>query len=307
MTAEKAALHTRVAAFLSQRLANRSDYAAYLAGLWDRFLALDLASEHFVNEFTAGSSSRLVQRAWEMQLACHLDALGHRIKSPAQGPDFGFEHQGVTIWVEAISPEPTGLPADWMNTPASGQFTVGTFPHEEILLRWTAAYKEKIKKLARYRAVGIVSSADAYVIAVNGCQFGAFLTEYGISTLPLPIETVFPVGPLALRVDRDTRRVKGATVTERFNIKSRNGSPVPTTSFVNPAHGSVSALIGFARDRFDGVSLPLRIVHNPLAQVRVATGVLTTEGEEWIASPLGSTLSEFMLEQSSPARTSRPI
>src|SRR5208283_962336 len=157
----------------------------------------------------------------------------------------------------------------WMTGPSQGQFKVWTYPHDEILLRWTAAYKEKVQKVAQYRAAGIVDAADAYVIAISGCQLGALPTEHGISTFPLSLETVFPIGPRALLVDRTSGRVSGATVTERFNIKSRNGSPVPTTPFVDPAHSGVSALIGFASDRHATPSLPLYVVHNPLARVPV--------------------------------------
>ena len=70
---------------------------------------LGLATEHFVTEFTTGTRSRELQRAWEMRVASHLDALGHRLTSPAHGPDFRFEHAGAAIWVEAAGPVPSLL------------------------------------------------------------------------------------------------------------------------------------------------------------------------------------------------------
>ncbi len=46
MNAQRAALDTRAKAFLAQRFSSSPKYRAYLAALWDRFLALDLPTEH---------------------------------------------------------------------------------------------------------------------------------------------------------------------------------------------------------------------------------------------------------------------
>jgi hypothetical protein len=51
-----------------------------------------------------------------------------------------------------------------------------TLPHEAILLRWTAAIKEKAEKLlgnadkgiAGYIDKGVVGAEDSYVVAING-------------------------------------------------------------------------------------------------------------------------------------------
>jgi type I restriction enzyme S subunit len=65
-----------------------------------------------------------------------------------------------------------------------------SFPHEQMLLRWTSAIKEKWEKLIGSQdgtfkgwvEKGIVVPEDAYVIAVNGRQLrGAFPALTGIS------------------------------------------------------------------------------------------------------------------------------
>jgi hypothetical protein len=69
-----------------------------------------------------------------------------------------------------------------------------------VLLRWTAAFKEKWQKLQEHQRKGIVGPDDAYVIAISGVQLGSIGSismDYGISGLPLAVETVFPVGPLS--------------------------------------------------------------------------------------------------------------
>jgi hypothetical protein len=191
------------------------------------------------------------------------------------------------IWVEAISPEPRGLPAGWMEPLLPNSSREGTVPHDEIALRWTAAFKEKSRKLESYRE-GIVGDDDAYVIAIHGGQLGRIPLECGASRLPLAIETVFPVGPLAIPFDRETQKLGQAEISSRFAIRKANGALVPTTPFVDEAFAGVSALIGFSRDRSVTPELPLHVVHNPCARVRVPFGVLGRAIEEWYGDPVGT-------------------
>ena len=98
---------------------------------------------------------------------------------PGASAPLGDAHGGVGLrW----RPMPTGLSQDWLNpVPGEGGFV----PHEAILLRWTAAIKEKAEKLlgnektgARgYLAKKVVGEGDAYVIAVNARMLrgGVFL------------------------------------------------------------------------------------------------------------------------------------
>ncbi|HME86040.1 MAG TPA: hypothetical protein VKG91_16225 [Roseiarcus sp.] len=218
---------------------------------------------NFVKEFTSGKKERFFQRLWEMLLARHLDAQGHRLNSPALGPDFRFVHGDRVVWVEAISPEPRGLPADWMELPAPNTVRVGRVPHDEIALRWTAAFKEKWDKLSDYRRKQIVAEGDAYVIAIHGGQLGALPLDHGISRYPLALETVFPIGPLAIPVDRETGKIGKSVTSERFSIQNANGSPVPTTPFVNTNYAGVSAVLAYSGDRSSNSSLPAYVVHNP--------------------------------------------
>jgi hypothetical protein len=180
----------QVREFLAERFSQTPQRQAYFVGLWEGFLALGLPNANFVAELTNGKAPRFCQRVWEMQLAMHLDTLGHHLTSPSDGPDFLFEHHGLTVWVEAISPEPKGLPAHWLAPPERGKTKVRTMPHEEILLRWTAAFKEKCQKLQAYRDKGIVGVNDAYVIAINGCQLNGGVAsgkrlEFGVARSPV--------------------------------------------------------------------------------------------------------------------------
>jgi hypothetical protein len=167
-------------------------------------------------------------------------------------------------------------------------------PHDEVLLRWTAAFKEKWQKLQEYQRKGIVGADDAYVIAISGVQLSSIPMDHGISRLPLAVETVFPVGALAVILNMETRRIEGSRISERFMIRNANNAAVPTTPFVDPTYAGVSAVFGCSLDRCADAALPAYVAHNPLARMRIPPGVLGTAVEEWIAEPV-STPGEFEL------------
>ena len=96
------------------------------------------------------------------------------------GPDFCVEHQGKTIWVEAVTPEPAG---QWL------EFKVRSMPHEAMLLQWTSVLKDKREKLERYATKGIIAAGDRTIVAVNCCCLSDFaVSDVGISQLPFAVE-----------------------------------------------------------------------------------------------------------------------
>jgi type I restriction enzyme S subunit len=265
-----ARMDARVRAFLAKEFAATPNYQAHVLQPWDRYRALGLPNEDFVAELTSGKKPSLFQRVWEMMVARHLDAQGHKLACLGRGPDFRFVNEGVMVWVEAIAPEPRGLPDHWLTGPAPEEFRVGNVPHDEVLLRWTAAFKEKWEKLQDYQRKGIVGPHDAYVIGISGVQLGSIPMDHGISRLPLVVETVFPVGPLAVILNRETHRIEGSRISERFLIRNANNAAVPTTPFVDPSYAGVSAVFGCSIDRCADPHLPAYVAHNPLARVRIA-------------------------------------
>jgi hypothetical protein len=286
-------MNSRVVGFLQTYLSKHPNYLNSVLELWQNYFIRGFANPHFVTEFTSGERPRFFQRLWEMLLGAHFIGLGFQLTSPDHGPDLRFETGRLTIWVEAISPEPKGLPDHWMQDPVAGKSQAGLVPHDEILLRWTAAFKEKVLKLERYLADGIVKPEEAFVIAISGAQLGAMPLEHGISRLPYVVEAVLPVGPLAIAIDRDTGKVGDSHISERFKIFNANGAPVKTTPFVDPAYAAVSAVIGFSGDRLRGLGLPMYAVQNPLANVKIARGTFGPSVEEWWGVPVG-TSGEFM-------------
>jgi len=184
-----------------------------------------------------------------------------------------------------------------MEGPKPNDFKVGDFPHNEILLRWTAAFKEKWEKLGKYRAAGIVGEKDAYVIAINGCQLGALPLHHGISRYPFAVEAVYCVGPVAVPIDKATGRIGKGFTTIRTSIRNANNAPVPTSPFVDPAYSGVSGIIAYTKDRSDDAILPVDVIHNHYASVPVPNEVLGSAGDEWITEVVGTAGDEITLSK----------
>ncbi|RDV04501.1 hypothetical protein [Undibacter mobilis] len=290
-------MDAKARAFIDKKFAHAPLLKAEMTELWQEFLSLKLPSTDFMAEFINGKQASLTQRTWEMMLARHLSRLRYVIACPDGGPDFSFELNGTKVWVEAVAPLPKGLSADWLDPNFQG---VQHFPHEAILLRWMTAFNAKWKKLLGYQQKGIVRPNDAYVIAINGRMLGAFPETSGITRMPFGLETTFPVGPLAHRMNPETALLGPAFISERYAIPNANEAEVPTTPFLDLAYEGVSALIGSSSDRTNGKPLDLHVVHNPLARVRLPLGSLGGQENEWFASPVADT-GEFDLQQAGHA------
>jgi hypothetical protein len=293
----------QVTAFLAGHLAHAPLLRQEMLELWSAFRDLGLPCDDFAAELTNGKAESFAQRVWEMMLGRHLHLQGHAPVCPNGGPDFRVDLGGRTVWVEATAPLPVGLPPEWLDPNYRG---VGNFPHEEMLLRWTTALDAKWKKYIQYRKKGIVGAADAYVIAINGCLLSAFPTSRGISQMPFGVEAVFPVGPLAYRVDGATGKIRDGHISERFHIVNANNAHIPTTPFVDPRYSGVSALIGSVATRCDGKPLDLHVVHNPLADVPLPHGALGAQDDEWFATPVDGIPGEFELHRPTEAPAKVP-
>src|SRR5258707_15491185 len=123
-----------------------------------------------------------------------------------------------------------------------GEIRFGEVPHNEVLLRWTSAIKAKSHKLKEYRAKGIVGPNDSYVIAVNGCQLGAFPLQHGVSRFPYAVEAVYAAGPIGIPIDKETGKIGDAFVSIRPAIQNAKGAAVPTALFVDQDYAGISAI-----------------------------------------------------------------
>lgn len=288
---------------LARRFLQPHTYPCHFGGLLSAFASSGLADSHFVDEVTCGVDGKFWTRVWEAMLYRHLSALafefrkGSVTKSGQPRPDFCIVHEGQTIWIEAVTPTPENIPQDWLDPPKRGEFKTRTMPHEQMLLRWTSVLKDKRDKLKSYVEKDIIAPDDCTVVAVNSCRLYDFtVDDLGISRWPFAAEAVFPLGPLAAPI-RDGKPDGEPASVPRYTIRKPNGKDIPTGNFLDPSYANVSAIMGcYRKDMVDGI-LPLTIVHNPLATVRLPREILgaskeyvaDNKGDHYILRPLSHT------------------
>jgi hypothetical protein len=204
-------------------------------------IALGLADPNFAGNLCSGNDARYWQRLSDALLAHEFLEIGLNLCPSRGGPDLLVQHEGRNIWIEVICPEPAGLPMEWLES----KLGEAVLPHEAILLRWTAAIKEKAEKLLGnaekrilgYIDKGVVGAGDSYVIAVNGRLLRGqsfFASITGISQWPYAVEAVFAVGPFAIQIDRQSLKATGSGHQHRPTIKKPSGASVPAETFFDP-------------------------------------------------------------------------
>ena len=282
---------TWISKALAERFPNNAVAPAHFGELLAEYESSGLAPPNMRQEVEAGERG-LRAHIWEAMLYRYFRELGFEfrpnrvLKAGQQGPDFGLLHQGRTIWIEAIVPAPEGIPPEYLEPPKKGIITVKSVPYKEMLLRWTAALKEKREKFQRYIDNAIIAATEPTVIAINGCRLCDFaIDDRGVSRMPLAVEATFPVGPIAVPISPNGRIDGEAQRIPRYSIQNANGAEVPTDSFLNPLYANVSGVIGAVK--WDMLKpLPLTVVHNPLAQVPLARAIFRPS-QEYVADDHG--------------------
>lgn len=274
----------------------------YLADACKQFIHSGLADPKFESELTGDSETAF----WSsMSEALVYRKLGGKQflkrRKIGVGPDFLLEMNGKRVWLEVICPTPAGIPENWLEI----QFDSATsMPHEEILLRWTSAIKEKNEKLVGnrdgkqkgYLQKGLVNQQDIYVVVVNGCRLrhGPFSALTGISQLPYAVEAVFPIGPYQVRFNKDTLETLDTGHSYRPAIRKSSGSSVPSYAFLEPWYSMVSAVwaVDFNGCSCIGNTEPSVVVHNPNAQNPLPLGFLPAD-EDFVARSISEDLMEL--------------
>jgi hypothetical protein len=295
---------SQIADFLTRRFPQQSVWASHFHALLCNYESSGLADPHLVTEVTSGDDGKFYARVWEAMLYRHLSTLGFVFQKPGvtkggnPGPDFCVVRKGHAIWIEAVTPAPEGIPQDWLSPPKLGESKMRAKPYEKMLLRWTSALKDKRDKLTCSAATNVVGFNDCSVIAVNSCRLSDFaVDDLGISQLPFAVEAVFPVGPLAVPITNEGQPSGNAGNVPRHTIQKSNGQDITTGNFLSPSYANVSAIIGcYKKDMVNG-TLPLTLVHNPLANVPLPRGIFGAnkeyvaddKGDHYIVRPLSET------------------
>jgi hypothetical protein len=301
---------SRITKFLSARFPQNDTYAHHLGALLSAYEDSGLASPHLVEEVVSGEDGKLWARVWEAMLYRHLLTLGFKPhtagmkKSGEHGPDFGIVHQGQTIWIEAVSPAPEGIPSDYLEPPPiwnGGPVEFKSIPYDQRLLRWTSVLGSKSKKLKSDIRRHIIDAADCTVIAVNSGRLQDYApNDLGISGLPFAVETVFPIGPVAFPITSEGKADGEPANIPRPTILNQNNAMVSTNSFLDPHYAHVSAIMGYwKKDMLHG-SLSLTLVHNPLATNPLPRAILGAK-KEYVADREGDRYFLRLLRGRDPA------
>ena len=250
-------------ASLQSRYANNMTLAKLAYELCNRHIGQGLCDKNSIQRLCSFNNFKYWQQMSEILLAEELIKCNFNPKHPTRGPDFWIETNGKKIWIEVVTPEPKDLPTDYI------QGTGDTVPHGKILLRWTAAIKEKSEKFQKYKSDGLVGENDICVIAINGRLLrghdGVFPEFYGISQFPFAVEAALGVGPLHITIEIETRKQVSSELQHRPIIQNHNNANVATNTFLNFSHTHIDAL--WATDLDEGLllarSCSMAIIHNP--------------------------------------------
>lgn len=236
------------------------------------FADSEFSDTKFGSELLSGSQQKFWSCVSEALVYDRLRKLDLRVpEKRGEGPDFLLMDGEQKIWIEVVCPQSSGDVSSAFLHMEPG--SVVSFPHHELLLRWTAAIREKARRS--------IKDGDAYVIAVNGCclRNGPFSSLKGISQFPFAVEATLGVGPFQLSIDRNTLEAIETGHQDRPFVKSRNGSEVNARVFLDEMYNHVSAIwaLDLNGSAIYGGHEPMCVVHNPKAVVPVAAGLLPSE------------------------------
>lgn len=202
------------------------------------FKAAGLGDADFESQLYRPESDTFFSRYWELTLAEKLQESGLSVSSQPIGPDFMTNIEGHTVWFEATSPRPEGL-QNYLKKHCC------SVPHREILLRITSAIRDKVKKFRDYIKKGIVGISDINIIAIDVTQLGID-GNTGISQGPTIIEAVYPVGPIAIKLNTDTMKPVDSYTSYRPRIEKTTQTTnvqVNTDNFLTDTYYNISAVL----------------------------------------------------------------
>jgi hypothetical protein len=75
----------------------------------------NLGDTNAVQKLTSTNDYEYWQQLSEVLLADQLIKNGFQPIHKSEGPDFLIEQEGKRIWIEVITPEPSGIPEEWLN------------------------------------------------------------------------------------------------------------------------------------------------------------------------------------------------
>ena len=274
---------------------------AMLQEMWGRY-------EPYADpDFRQGFARDVDGRFWEMYLGCTLLEAGRTllpvVERQREGgqPDLCVLEDGRRIWIEAITPDEGAPGPDQIVRPVPLNEGGGLFAAlnagvltGDVTVNVTSSLSGETGAVALNQLVEeggngytlTIGPEDSRIIAISASRFGVYVAD---QPLPLIMTTLFPIGDAYITIDRET----GNVVDEGFHpapFIDRERNPIPRTAFLDERFADISGVI-WSRVGLGNLSRrsrPLTYVHNPLAQVPLATSwgvwdrefVITPRGDE---------------------------
>lgn len=243
-----------------------AQYRNFVEDLWRKYEPY--ADRHFLTD----ARDHFLQRFWEMYVCATFLCHGFSVnKKSNEGPEFYVQIAGHRVWIEAIAPNPGDGP-DYVSEPPYGEaFDV---PSEKIILRYTSALLDKLRKYKEFCKKGMLLDTDRYVVAIN--SRGIPHAPYG-SALPYHVHAFLPFGNRTVSIDPKSSKITDSFLQYRDRVIKLNGKTVSTQPFLDSGYAGISAVIHSAVDCANGPSelgADFDVLHNPLAKCALPTGSL---------------------------------
>ncbi len=212
------------------------------------------------------------ERFWEMYLCSRLLEQGFELqpKGSSRGPDFHILLDGEHLWIEATAPtKGAGIDAVPSSCEQEGDKPIAK---DKIILRFTSAISEKMRKRDQYIERGIVSPQDPFIIAVNGGGIDMVSFE---RSLPAIVKAVYPLGDYSVTFNLHTGQVVRQGYQIRCQVFKRSGGSVPTTAFCDRNYSGISGILYSSASLWDMPVIPgceILFLHNPLANSPLKRG-----------------------------------
>lgn len=241
---------------------------------WNKF-------KHIINDgnFLNNAKSNLWGAAWHLRLLDFLDSHGYHLFPTGSGqPDIKIQHDGITVWIEAISAS-NGNGGNEIRTPKGVAYTPDW---DRIVLRIRNALDQKSLALGRYIDGNIVGPSDKCVIAVNSVRVPD--SSFWFHDLDNEItRTLFGLGNLLSTIDVNTLQVKHEEFSYEPTITHpATGRVVDNHFFRLPEHSRISAVIFSPFRPFYGTSQHIQFIHNPNTTRPISHGFLKIGKEVWV-------------------------
>lgn len=245
-------------------------------GLWNIYKPY--ADYNFADQF----GRHIDQRFWEMYLACTFLNLGYELMPRPGGPDICTSHQNRRVWIEAIAPTP-GQADHPDRVPALETDDAGWVPEQKIIMRYTAAVREKKARFNDYENRRLIEPGDICIIAVSGASMQ--LWGSGADDVPYIVQAVYPIGKFYVRISPDTRKVVETGHQYRPAIPKSSGASVSTTAFLDARYRRIGGLIFSVSNLWnfpENFGRDFITLHNFRADNPIPRGVVKRGREYWL-------------------------